>query len=93
MKLHLDGRWLEKEALVDSNAETDLIHPRLFKDITVKKLKPILAMETLFGELQEPLECYDILFNITDDLRTTKRQMSNFTIIDIGDLNMILGIL
>jgi len=51
VKLHLDGRWLEKEALVDSSAEADLIHLRLFKDITVRKLEPASAVEALFGEL------------------------------------------
>ena len=93
MKLHLDGRWLEKEALVDSSAEADLIYLRFFKDITAKKLEPASIVETLFGKLQEPLRCYNILFNTTDNLRTTKRQVSNFTVIDIGNLDIILGIL
>jgi len=36
--------------LVDLNIETDFIYPRLFKNIIVKKLKPVLTMEVLFGE-------------------------------------------
>ncbi|HYT41886.1 MAG TPA: hypothetical protein VEP90_06040 [Methylomirabilota bacterium] len=51
MKLHFDGRWLKKEALVDSDAEANLIYLRLFKDIIVRKLEPVSTMETLFEEL------------------------------------------
>ena len=93
MKLHLDGRWLEKEALVDLGVEADLIYPRFFKDITARKLEPVLAVEALFGELQEPLGCCDIFFSAIDDLRATKRQVSNFTVMDIGNLDVILRIL
>ncbi len=51
MKFHLDGRWLEKEALIDSNIKADFIYLRLFKDIIVKKLKLVSIMETLFEKL------------------------------------------
>jgi len=37
--------------LIDSNVETDFIYLRLFKNIIVKKLKPISIVEILFGEL------------------------------------------
>jgi len=84
---------LEKEALVDSGAEADLIHPKLFKDITARKLEPASVVEALFGKLQELLKCCNIFFNVIDNLRTTKCQMSNFIVMDIGDLDIILGIL
>ncbi len=79
--------------MIDSNIEADFIYPRLFKDITVKKLKPISIVKTLFREFQESLRYYNIFFNVIDNLRTTKYQISNFTMIDIGDLNIILRIL
>ncbi len=79
--------------MVDSNVEADLIHLRFFKDIIVKKLKPISTIETLFEKLQKPLRCYNILFNAIDNLQTTKHQILNFIMIDIDDLDMILKIL
>jgi len=79
--------------LIDLNVETDFIYLKLFKDITVKKLELILIIEILFGEFQKPLECYNILFNVIDNLRTIKHQILNFIIIDIDDLNVILKIL
>ena len=51
MKFYLDGRQLKKEALIDLDIETDLIYPRFFKDIIVKKLKLVLIVKTLFEEL------------------------------------------
>ncbi len=50
-------------------------------------------METLFEKLQKPLRYYNIFFNAIDNLRTIKRQISNFIMMDIGDLDVILGIL
>ncbi len=79
--------------MIDLNVETDFIYLKLFKDITVKKLELILIIEILFGEFQKPLECYNILFNVIDNLRTIKHQILNFIIIDIDDLNVILKIL
>jgi len=79
--------------LVDSSVEVDFIHLKFFKDIIVRKLKPVSIVEILFGKLQKLLKCCDILFNVIDNLRAIKHQMSNFIIIDIGDLNIILKIL
>ncbi len=79
--------------LIDLNIEADLIYLRLFKDIIVKKLELALIIETLFKEFQELLKYYNIFFNIIDNIRTIKHQISNFIMIDIGDLNMILKIL
>ncbi len=93
MKFHFENRWLKKEILVDLNVETDFIYLRFFKNIIVKKLKLILIMETLFEEFQKLLKYYNIFFNIIDNLQIIKCQMSNFIMIDIGDLNMILKIL
>ncbi len=39
MKFHFDGRWLEKETLIDLNIEADFIYSKLFKNIIIKKLK------------------------------------------------------
>ncbi len=50
MKFHFDGRWLEKETLIDLNIETDFIYSKLFKNIIIKKLKPISIIKTLFEE-------------------------------------------
>ncbi len=93
MKLHFNGRWLEKEALVDSNAKTNFIYPKLFKNIIVRKLEPVSTMEILFKKLQKLLKCCNIFFNAIDNLQTIKHQMSNFIIMDIGDLDIILKIL
>jgi len=49
--------------LIDSNAKANLIYPRLFKDIIVKKLKPTSIIKALFEELQESLRYYNILFD------------------------------
>jgi len=93
MKLYLDSRWLKKKALIDSDAKADLIYSRLFKNIIIKKLESISTIKTLFKEFQKLLKCYNILFNAIDNLRTIKHQISNFIMIDIGDLNIILRIL
>ena len=54
--------------LIDLNVEADLIYLRFFKDIIIKKLILILIIEILFGKFQELLRCYNIFFNIIDDL-------------------------
>ena len=79
--------------MVDLNAKADLIHPKLFKDIIVKKLKLVSTMETLFKKLQKPLKYYNIFFNIINNLQIIKYQISNFIMINIDDLNIILKIL
>jgi len=79
--------------LIDLNIEADLIYLRLFKNIIIKKLKLTLTIEILFKKLQKLLRYYNILFNIIDNLRRIKRQISNFTMIDIGNLDIILKIL
>jgi len=79
--------------LIDSNIEADFIYLRFFKDIIVKKLESTSIIETLFEELQELLRYCNIFFNIIDDLQTTKHQISNFIMIDINNLNIILKIL
>ncbi len=79
--------------MIDLNIEADLIYLRLFKNIIIKKLKLTLTIEILFKKLQKLLRYYNILFNIIDNLRRIKRQISNFTMIDIGNLDIILKIL
>ncbi len=54
--------------LIDLNIEADFIYLRFFKDIIIRKLKLTSIMEVLFGKLQKPLECYNIFFNITNNL-------------------------
>ncbi len=46
--------------LIDLNIETDFIYLRLFKNIIIKKLKPISIVETLFKEFQKLLKYYNI---------------------------------
>ena len=79
--------------MIDSNIETDFIYLKLFKNITIKKLKSTLTIEILFRKLQELLKYYNIFFNTIDNLRTIKCQILNFIIMDIGDLDIILKIL
>ncbi len=68
MKLYLDGQWFKKEALIDLNIEADFIYLKLFKDIIVKKLKPVSIIEILFKKFQKLLRYYDIFFNVIDNL-------------------------
>ena len=68
MKLPFNNRWLKKEVLVDLNVETDLIYLRFFKDIIIKKLELTSIVETLFKEFQELLKCYNIFFNVINNL-------------------------
>ena len=79
--------------LIDLNIKADFIYLKLFKNIIVKKLKSTLIVEVLFEKLQKSLGCCNIFFNVIDNLRTIKHQMSNFIVMDIGDLDMILRIL
>ncbi len=79
--------------MIDLNVKADLIYPKFFKDIIIKKLESTSIIETLFKEFQKPLKYYNIFFNVINDLQTTKHQISNFIMIDIGDLNIILEIL
>ena len=79
--------------LIDSNIKADFIYLKLFKNIIVKKLKSTLIVEVLFEKLQKSLGYCNIFFNVIDNLRTIKHQMSNFIVMDIGDLDMILRIL
>ncbi len=79
--------------LIDLNVEANLIYPKLFKDIIIKKLKLTSIIKTLFEKFQKLLKYYNIFFNVINNLRTIKRQILNFIMIDIGDLNIILKIL
>ncbi len=51
MKFYFNDRQLKKEALIDLNIKIDFIYLKLFKDITIKKLKPILIVEILFKKV------------------------------------------
>ncbi len=54
--------------LIDLNIETDFIYLRFFKDIIIRKLELISTMKILFEEFQELLRCYNIFFNIINNL-------------------------